>query len=460
MDKDFLTELAAYVAIPSISADSEYTKECLNAAQWLSAKLRRMGFKSRLVSTGVGGKPLVMATRKSAAKKAPHLVVYGHYDVQPADPLTLWKTKPFEVVQKGGRVFGRGTADNKGPLLALLRGLEAASKKNQKLGTVPSLNITCLIEGEEEAACSHLPQILEKIKKKIGHVDAVVLSDTASESARQLCLTSGVRGILALEVHLRGLKQDLHSGNGGPVPNAIRELARVLGGLYNAQGWVNIPHFYDGMVPATKAELLDMKRALSPKAFAKEIGARGYYPLDKHGPFEVNRFFPSLEINGITGGYQGAGSKTIVPATASAKITCRIAAGQDPEKLKTYVVEAIKKSVDEKLFSLEVKLEGVPMPAYGLPLANPKVAGDVFARALRLAGESCRIVTGNNARYLREGGSIPILASFKKSLKADSIMLGLFTETSHLHSPNENVSIKLLENGARVWELFFARMGA
>jgi acetylornithine deacetylase/succinyl-diaminopimelate desuccinylase-like protein len=495
MDAKFLSELKEYVAIPSVSADPRHKKDCARAAQWMAAKLKRMGLSAKLIKTA--GHPVVMGTyrphpltpsllegennsglrpatpytretngaqgwnpahlpppgivREGVGGRIPHILIYGHYDVQPVDPLKLWKTPPFTMTKIGGKLFGRGVADDKSSVLALLFGLEKALAKN------PNLKITCLIEGEEEGGSSHLPEVLKKIRKQLEPVDFVAISDTTSPAPDHLSITTGTRGVLALEMTMRGLTRDLHSGHGGPIPNAVRELTRVLGGVYDAQGWVNIPGFYDGALPATRAGLADIKRAISAKEFAREIGALGYYPMNGKSPFAINRFFPSFEINGIMGGYQGPGGKTIVPATASAKITCRVAAGQNPGALQKKVARELQKRVNRKLFSCEVILHGDPCEAYALRLnaKERKTQSKFFLKAMRLVEEGCRTVTGNPLLHLCDGGSVPILATFKKILGADALALGLYSDKSLIHSPNENVEVKFLENGIKVWERVF-----
>jgi acetylornithine deacetylase/succinyl-diaminopimelate desuccinylase-like protein len=455
--KEFLSELAEYLAIPSVSAKPEHAEDCLRAAGWVGGRLGEMGFATRLVDTG--GHPLVMGQRRVAGR-VPHLVVYGHYDVQPAEPLELWKTPAFELVVKGQKAYGRGVADNKGPTLALLAGLSDALAKNPDL----PLNITCLIEGEEEVGSANLHKTLSALKKELGHIDAVLLSDTSSGSHKDLWITTGLRGVMAFDISLQGLARDLHSGNGGPIPNAVRELTRVLGGLYDAQGWVRIPGFYKGITRGAKAEMAALKRIFTPAEFAHEIGAKGYYRMDGMSPFEVNRFFPSLELNGIYGGYQGEGSKTIIPARATAKMTCRIAPGQDPDALRRAILAEIEKRVDKRLFDLSIKIheKGTAAYATSLPHLSARVKADtsVFAAAFGAVHSAVKEATGNPPQYLREGASIPVLSNIKRILGADAIMLGLFREDSLLHSPNENVDLRLLKIGREVWADFFGRMGA
>jgi acetylornithine deacetylase/succinyl-diaminopimelate desuccinylase-like protein len=460
IDSKFLRELADYVAIPSVSAQPAHAKDCVTAANWVAKKLTSIGFSSKLVPTGnknTKGHPLVVGTYRTPApknSKVPHIVVYGHYDVQPAEPFNLWKTPPFASTVKGTHAYGRGVADNKGPTLALLWGLAEALKKN------PHANITCLIEGEEEVGSKNLPATLQKLKKELGHIDAVVLSDTESLSAQQLVITSGVRGLFAIDFTLRGLMRDLHSGNGGPVPNAIRELTRVLGSVFDKDGWVNIPHFYDGVLPAARAELAGIKKTLSPQKFAKEIGAKGFYPLNGKSPFEANKFFPSFELNGILGGYQGDGVKTIIPASATAKITCRIAPGQNPDSILKTVIDGLLTRVDKKLFDAEISIVQECKPAYATPLphlnkADAKRSSPGFKNVIENIHDSVELVTRNAPLYIREGASIPILPDIKAILGADAVMLGLANEDSGMHSPEENIDLRILETGIKVWQTFF-----
>ena len=456
MSPSFLRELEQYIAIPSVSTQPQHKGDCVKAAAWMARKLASLGAKTKLVSTG--GHPLVYG-RLVTDNKAPHIVIYGHSDVQPEDPIKLWKTPPFKMTKIGGKLFARGVTDNKGPTLALVIGLQQALKKGAKV------NLSFLIEGEEEIGSRHLPQTLKKLKKTIGKVDAILLSDTGIIDADHFLVTTGVRGILALELTLRGLKADLHSGHGGPIPNAARELSRVMAGLYDSEGWVNIPGFYDGVGYPLPKELADINRALSKREFLGKIGGKDCYPLDGENPFVANRFYPSLEINGLTSGYQGPGGKTIIPAAASAKITCRIAPGQEALAFEKNVIGEIKKRINQRLFGFDVRTRENAVDAYATilphleePAKKQTATEKTFAGIFKKIDKSVDAVTGRPPVYLREGASIPILSGLKKILGADSIMLGMIAEDSLLHSPNENISLRVLENGIRVFEEFFKQI--
>jgi acetylornithine deacetylase/succinyl-diaminopimelate desuccinylase-like protein len=450
MDKAFLKELAEFVSFPSVSAQPKHIADCVKAAKWLSNKLKSAGVSSKMIP--IKGPPLVYG-RYVSDKKAPHIVLYGHYDVQPAEPFGLWKSEPFKLTQKGNLLFARGVADDKSSVLALLWGLHAAIK------TKAPLNITCLFEGEEEGLQSHLAGCIKKLKKQMGKVDFVALSDTTSISPDQLTLTTGVRGVMSIELFVRGLPRDLHSGYGGPIPNAARELSRVIGDLYNSQGWVTIPGFYKGAQAGSPKEIAQLQKICNTPPFARKIGARGYYPHCRGNPFEINCFYPSLEINGITGGYQGVGGKTIIPATASAKITCRIAAGQDPRQVEQAVIGALKERVDHRLFESWIEIHHKATPAYMAPYFSGRKSSAAYARAVETMSGCVKQIIGNSLSSKRDPASIPVLVAFKEILGADSLALGLYQEESHIHSPNENVHIRLLENGIRVWEAFFKRIG-
>jgi acetylornithine deacetylase/succinyl-diaminopimelate desuccinylase-like protein len=450
-ERTFVKDLAEWVAIPSISAKPAFAKDCARAAAWLAGFLKKAGFKVELPAAG--GNPVVWATH-DAPKGAPHIVIYGHYDVQPPEPLEQWKTSPFELTLKKGVFYARGAADDKGPTFALLNGVVDALRANSRL----PVRITTLIEGEEESGSGTFARVLRKIRARIGKVDAVILSDTESQSPSDLIVTTGVRGMIAFDLKLTALARDLHSGQGGPVPNAVRELSRVVGGLYDARGWVNIPGFYQGLIKAPAVELKALKRLYSPSAYARQIGAKGFYPLGGQTPFEAMRFFPSLELNGIFGGYEGEGSKTIIPATATAKLTCRVAPGQDPRKLGLAIWGELLKRVDRRLFDAQVLIHEAGAPAYGVPLPHldKTVKGqESLKNAFLTLEKAVRGTTHKAPIYERDGASIPILTTLTRELGAEAIMLGLATKTAQMHSPNENVPLELLENGRRVWRDFF-----
>lgn len=456
MDKvAFLKELAEYVAIPSVSAQPDHAKDCRHSAEWVADKLKAMGMTVELIETG--GHPLVMGTYRVEGN-VPHIVVYGHHDVQPADPAKEnWKSPPFVLSERNGGLWARGVADNKGPTLALIHGLAAALKKK------PQVNITCLIEGEEEVGSKHLVSTLEKLAPHIGPVDAIVLSDTTSHSPTQLCVTTGTRGIMGFDIHVEALARDLHSGNGGPVPNAARELARVVGLLFDKDGRVTLPGFYDGVLTPTPEQLAGLKASNSHEEFMRQHGNRGFYPLGGTDPFVANRFWPSLEVNGIHSGYEGEGSKTIIPAKAFAKITCRIAPGQDHVKFSQTVVDGVKKLLDQNLFSCEVDFHKKPMPAYGVPV--PHLGGDAagtpprFKEIFQAVHDSVKAVTGQAPMYVAEGASIPVLPDLSRILKTHAIMLGLAGEDSAMHSPDEKADIEILSNGSDAWQKFFETVG-
>ena len=459
MDEKFLQELKQYVAIPSVSAQPAHKEDCLQAAHWMSDKLQRIGMQSHLEETG--GHPLVMATHRSTEANAPHIVVYGHYDVQPVDTQKEnWEGRnPFTMEGTGDKALARGVADNKGPTLALLYGLAAALKKD------PRANITVLVEGEEEIGSPNLAKTLDRLAPQLGKVDAIVLSDTGSHSAHQLCVTTGTRGIMGFDIKIRGLARDLHSGNGGPVPNAARELARVGAAMFDAEGRVTLPGFYDGIIDVTPEQREGLKATNDQEEFKKAHGNRGFYNLGGVDPFVANRFMPSLELNGIYGGYQGAGSKTIIPAEAVAKFTCRIAPGQDHEQFAKSVIAGVKKLLDQELFTCEVDFHKKPMPAYNAPVphlggAADKGVSERFKDIFQAVHDSTQAVTGKAPLYVAEGASIPVLPDFRRILNAHAIMLGLAGEDAGMHSPQENADLPMLEAGMKVWEEFFESVGA
>ena len=447
---DPLQALKDYVAHPSVSADSAFSSGVAGARDFACSQLQDLGFSVDLVDTPIH--PIIVATRGDPAW--PGIVIYGHYDVQPPDPVDLWTSKPFEAQERNGRLYGRGAADNKGPQIVHMAALARALKKNPNL----PLHITYLIEGEEEIGSPSFRQFLEQGKDRL-RGDFLLVSDTGSPGPEQLAVTTGLRGLVALEVNVYGPKQDLHSGvHGGALLNPLQALARACASLHDEQGRVTVPGFYDAVQAPQDWERDELSRLpITESSYAKFLGAPEFFPPLGYSPLEAIRFCPTLEFNGIGGGYQGEGSKTVIPAEAFAKITCRLVPDQSADDIAEKVQAALQSAFPSAV-RVEVKTKGGGDPYVILPPGKPGAtakAGSLMAKAFPLAENCIEQSFGTRPLYLREGGSIPIIRDLKEVVGLDSLMLGLFTNEDNLHAPDESFNLEIMNHAIDAFEQFF-----
>jgi acetylornithine deacetylase/succinyl-diaminopimelate desuccinylase-like protein len=425
------------------------------AQEFVAGLLSSLGFKVEVVKTELH--PIILAQR-GGDKFWPHVVIYGHYDVQPADPLNLWKTPAFEPTIVGNRIYGRGAADNKGPLMTNIAAVAQLLEENPKL----PLRITFLIEGEEEMGSPSFPKFLERHADKLREADLVFLSDTALPNENQVVITAGLRGLALFDLHVTAAKGDLHSGlHGGVFRNPIQALAEIIATLHTPEGRVNVPGFYDDVLDVEPWEREELKKLGSDeKAYAEFLGIDTFYPTPGFSPFESVRFQPTLEFNGIGGGYQGEGTKTVIPSKAFVKISCRLVPNQQPDKIKKIVIDAIKARAPKG-----VKLEFVDQhkgdPYVVVPPGRsntPKNQSPVLARAFRAADQAVAEVWGRPPLYLREGGSVPIIADIKRVTGLDSVMFGLFLPEDNLHAPNESFNLDVMKKGTETTKRMLAAL--
>jgi len=441
---DPVEKLKEFIRFPSVSTDSSFKEGMAGSQKFVSDLLGSMGFKVEVVKTEVH--PIVLASR-GGDPSWPHVVIYGHYDVQPADPVALWKTPPFEPTIIGNRIYGRGAADNKGPLMTNIAAVAALLEENPAL----PLRITFLVEGEEEMGSPSFPAFLEKYAGRLKEADFVFLSDTALPNEQQVVITCGLRGLALLDVVVTGAKGDLHSGlHGGAFRNPIQALSEILATLHTPEGLVNVPGFYEGVLNVEAWERAELsKLAGDGKAYMDFLGVDTFYTTPGFSPFESVRFQPTLEFNGIGGGYQGEGTKTVIPSKAFAKISCRLVPNQEPDHIKELVMKTILSRAPNG-----VKVEFVDQhkgdPYVVIPPGRPNTPRDqspVLARAFRATDKAVESVWGRPPLYLREGGSVPIIAAIKKSTGLDSVMLGLFLPEDNLHAPNESFNLDVMRKG-------------
>lgn len=441
----YLEELCAYVRFPSVSAQPHHRADLRACAEWLLENCRRAGLTARLCPTR--GNPILVArTPRAKAGRKPHFLVYGHYDVQPAEPFDLWKSPPFEPRLEGRSLFARGASDNKGQHLAHLKAIEAYLKT----GTPLPCDVTFVIEGEEEVGSSNLATFLGANRAALA-CDGVVVSDNGMAAAGLPALTYALRGIAALEVKLTGPDRDLHSGLfGGSVDNPAMALCQMLGSLRDRRGRITVPGFYDDVRPLTAYERKELARLpFSARSYAKFVGAPRLFGERGHTVWEQRTARPTLEINGLTSGYQGVGSKTIVPSWASAKLTARLVPDQEPARIDRLLRRHLRR-ICPRSVRLEIESGHGALPYHFSPSGVHARAG---LRALKAAFDRDPVL-------LREGGSIPIVSDFKRILKADTLLLGLALPDDNAHSPNEKFDLDCFSSGMRLGAFLWPELAA
>ena len=441
--KRFLAEFCEYLRFPSVSAQTKHNADLHACALWLAQHCRQIGLDAKIHTTH--RHPIVTAKTlpvKSKGKKRKHFMVYGHYDVQPPEPLDLWKSPPFEPRIVGKNLFARGSTDNKGQNFAHLKAVEAYLKT----GTPLPCDLTFVLEGEEEVGSASLDTFLKSHAKELA-CDAVVISDTGMPALNCPALTVGLRGIIAFEITLHGPARDLHSGIfGGAVENPAMAMAQLLAKVRDKNGHITIPGFYDGVLPLSKYERAQTKRYPMKDAQLKAlVGARQLFGERGFSATEQRSARPTFEINGLTSGYQGEGSKTIVPSWARAKITCRLVPDQNPARIRESVCGWLKKNCPPSV-KLDIKA------GHGAEAYHVSPEGKSAQAALR----ALRLAFGREPIVMREGGSIPIVNQFKKILGADSLLLGIGLPDDNAHSPNEKFNLDCFEKGqlmgAHLWQ--------
>ena len=427
-----LQDLIDDVRIPSVSALKQHLPDCVRNANWLRDRFERMGFEAKVIDVTAGGKPIVSAEWNGAHGK-PHLTIYGHYDVQPADPLDKWETPAFEPTMRDGNLYGRGASDNKGDHMTVIKAVEHLAAA----GDLP-INIRFLIEGEEESTGYALPEYLRKHGKDL-KTDAVLIFDGGFDELGRPVMASALRGILYVEIHARGAAVDLHSGSfGGNAPNPLNTLSHVIAGLKDTKGHIKIPGFYDDVKPATPAEMEEWRHddATYQKETLRLVGSRslegepGFLGLERKGTR------PTLDVNGMLGGFVEKGEKTVIPATAFAKVSMRLVPDQDWEK--------ILKSLEAYVQTLTTP--GVEVWVEELGSAPPVVApaDHAAARALRSAFKEA---FGKETVLVREGGSVPVAVDFQEALGAPLMISGIGQADAAVHSPNEHLLVSQYHTG-------------
>ena len=426
-----LERLFEHLRFPSISTDSRHVEDVRANAMWLKSQLEDLGLETGLHETA--GNPVIVA-RNEKVEGRPTVLIYGHYDVQPVDPLELWDSPPFEPEIRNGKIWGRGGADNKGQHFVHILGAEKMMKQN---GELP-LNVIFLIEGEEEIGSPNLVPFLVEHKESLV-CDIIAVSDTGMVAPGVPTLGYGLRGITCLEVKVKGPSGDLHSGvYGGCVANPATAAARMIASLHDDEGMIAIAGFYEDVVPLEdwEREMWSKVPGTSDEDFLKTTGSPE--PFGEPGYSMAERLWarPTVEVNGFGSGYQGEGSKTVLPAEATFKLSCRLVPGQDPVQIQQQVEDHLCKHLPKGV-SIEV-YKGHSGKAYH---------NDPHSKFGKAAQAALTTAFGREPVLIREGGSIPIIQDMKEILGADSLMLGLALPDCQIHAPNENYSVENFERG-------------
>lgn len=434
----FRDDLIEWLRIPSISSSPLASAEVRKAAEWVSNFLRKGGLQVELIETA--GHPLVYA-ETPAVPGAPIVLVYGHYDVQPVEPIDQWDSPPFEPAERNGNLYARGATDDKGQALTHIQSVLAWLAT----GTPLPLQVKFLIEGEEEVGSHHLHQQLESLRDRLA-CDVVVISDSSQFAEGQPAITFGLRGIATFELRLDGPKQDLHSGSfGGAVTNPAVALCQMIAAVLGSDGQIRVPGFYQNCRPPSESERQQLAELpFSEKAFAESIGVAATGGDTRYSVLERRWSRPTFEINGLTSGHQGDGVKTIIPATASAKISLRLVPDQDPEQVADYLEKYLRERVPPGIRMTLKRHQGSPGMLARLDSPYMTAARQAIQRAF-----------GTAPVMIREGGSIPIVTRFQEVLNADCLLLGWGLSDDNAHSPNEKFSLGDYQRGilasAHLW---------
>lgn len=427
----YVEELKEFLRIPSISTLPDHKKDMSKAAEFVKNSLTKAGIKKVKVHR-TKGHPIVYGEWLGAPGK-PTVLIYGHYDVQPVDPIELWHSPPFEPVIKGGKIYARGATDDKGQMYVHIKSIEAYFKT---LGKLP-VNVKIVIEGEEEIGSSSLSDFVNNNKKML-KCDTILISDTALFEAGLPTLTYGLRGLCYMEVEVTGPNRDLHSGSfGGAVANPINVLSNMISKLQDNKGKIKIPGFYDDVLKLSKKEQAIFKSLPhSDRKFAEELGITHLQGEEGYTTLERIWARPSLDCNGIIGGFTGDGAKTVLPSKVNAKISMRLVPHQDPGKIAKLFTRYIK-SITPKSVKVKVKdLHGA------LPMIS-----DLNDKSTIAAAKAMSKAFGKETVFMREGGSIPIVVVFADKLKAPPVLMGLGLNSENLHSPNEHFNLKHFQLG-------------
>jgi acetylornithine deacetylase/succinyl-diaminopimelate desuccinylase-like protein len=427
----YVEELKQYLAIPSISALPQHAGDVRRCAEWTAAEMTRIGLQNvRLIETP--GHPVVYGDWLGAAG-APTMLFYGHYDVQPVDPVDLWESPPFEATVRDGEIYARGAADDKGQVFMHFKAIEAHLKQNGRL----PVNVKIILEGEEEVGSANLDNFIKANKTDLA-ADVVVISDSPMFDRGIPSICYGLRGLVYFQIDLRGTKTDLHSGSfGGAVANPAMVLAQVLAQMKDRGGRVKIPGFYDDVRELTEEERAQWKRLpFNERHYAKEIAAPRLFGETGYSTPERVWARPTFEVNGLLAGFTGEGAKTVIPAVSMAKVSMRLVPNQQPDKIGE-LFEAYLKKVTPKTMALKITRMHGGKP-WMTELDNP------FVQA---AGRAIEKGFGKSPVFTREGGSIPVVATFQEQLGLPCVLFGVGLPDENAHAPDEKLDLGNFHGG-------------
>ncbi|MFI5212235.1 MAG: dipeptidase [Ignavibacteria bacterium] len=436
----YITELKHFLTYPSISTNPENKKDVLECAGYLKDHLEKMGFDNIKIYP-TEGHPIVYADWLKAGNDKPTILIYGHYDVQPVDPLDLWTSPPFEAEIRGENIFARGSADDKGQVFIHLKALEA-HLVNEK--TLP-VNIKLIFEGEEEIGSVHLGDFISNHKDLL-KCNVVVISDTSMYDKDVPAIGYALRGLCYMEVEITGPNRDLHSGQyGGAVDNPINALAHIITKLKDDKGRVLIDGFYDEVEPLSSKEKGEFKKLpFSDEKYAKGLGVEELFGEAGYTTLERTWARPTLDCNGIWGGFTGDGAKTVLPSKAYAKISMRLVPNQDPDRIEKLFTDYITKITPK---TVKLKVKGLH---HGKGAMTP-----IDTKWMKAASKAMAAGFGKEPVFIREGGSIPIVLTFKEMLGADTVLLGFGLPDENAHSPDEHLNLNNFQNGILTSSIFY-----
>src|SRR5690625_260334 len=438
-----LKQLNEFLSIPSVSTDSTYKASVEQAANFVKQYLHDIGFK-KIEKMETGGHPLIYAHYDGAGENAPTVLFYGHYDVQPVDPLNEWESDPFKPEVRGDRIYARGASDDKGQVFMHLAVFEAYMKTT---GKIP-VNVKVCIEGEEEIGSENLYEILQQ-KKELFSADFAVISDSGMVAKNQPTILYGLKGFTGIEVTVKGPNHDLHSGlYGGAIRNPVMALTQILASMKNEEEVITVEGFYDGVVPLSEDERALIKE-VQGEDYKETTGVNETVSEKGYTAKEHTMARPTFEINGIYGGYQGEGTKTIIPSEATAKITCRLVPGQNPDKIQQLLKDHIEK-VKPSGVRVEVKLEKLSSKAYMVEPDHPLIqtAATCYEKAFQ-----------KETVFIRMGGSIPVVEWIDALYNMPIILLGFGTPDDRLHSPNESFPLDSYDKGMETLVYYWQEVG-
>lgn len=435
----YLKELTEFLQIPSISTDKEHASDVKRCAEWVADHMRRVGMQKVQVFP-TARHPIVYSEWLGAPGK-PTVLFYGHYDVQPADPLNLWTSPPFEPTIRGENLYARGSADDKGQVFIHFKGIEAYMENG---GNLPC-NLKMIVEGEEEVGSANLERFV-KDHKDLLEADLVLISDSSMFAKGVPSICYGLRGLAYLDVTVSGPNRDLHSGSfGGSIHNPIQALSEMIASLHDKKGRVTIAGFYDDVLPLTAKERRAFRKLpWNDKKYAKDLGVKHLHGEKGFSTLERIWARPTLECNGVWGGFIGEGAKTVLPAEAHAKISMRLVPDQDPGRVELLFTKHIKK-IAPKTVQVSVNALHGGKPAI-TPIDSPGVQAAVTALEKAF---------GKKPLYQREGGSIPIVVQFKEILGIDTVLLGFGLPDENAHAPDEHINLDNFFGGIRTSVHFF-----